>query len=411
MPTVVNLPCPEKRSLMERMVFHGIVFNMSWEDPEMDREAFRLTSDDTVISITSAGCNPLNFLAQSPRKLISVDSNPAQTAVLELKLAALATVDHATFFDIFAARNPGRVQDVYRPLLRPHLSARSQAYWDKNLWMVARGLYNYGRMGLFCRLLRFYLHRIVGLDRAETDRFFDIQNLDEQRAWYHEHVAPRLWRNASKWFVRFKPFMFMAGVHPNQFKLVDGRHDMFEYVKERVEYALTEVPIYNNYFLSLAVTGRFRGEHVPPYLLEENFDTLRNNLDRVEVVNGWLGPYLDTQPRGSISKFNLLDIFDWMPPQVFEQTLHSVLRAAAPNATLIYRSGSYSLEPPASVRKHLIGHEELAAKLLARDRSATYGSFYIFSTRPDHNADAVLKSGSGHVPTNGSARNPSPALV
>jgi S-adenosylmethionine-diacylglycerol 3-amino-3-carboxypropyl transferase len=381
MPEVLDLACDTRRGWLEKLVFRGIVFNMSWEDPEMDRRAFNLTSSDTVISITSAGCNPLNFLCQSPRKLISIDSNPAQTALLELKLAAIETVDHETFFDIFAARKPARVLQVYRARLRPRLSPRAQEFWDRKLWIVARDLYEIGRNGLFFRILRNYL-KVIGIDIRKQDRFFECRTLAEQTAWYHEHIAPRLWRGSSKLFVYFRPFMYLAGVHPNQFRLVDGRHDMFEYVKERIEYALTKVPIYDNYFMSVAVTGRMRGDRVPPYLLKQNFSTLRRNLDRVLVVNGWLGPFLDSQAPGSIHKFNLLDIFDWMPPHVMESTLHSVLRAAAPNATLIYRSGSYQLEPPPSVLNRLAPREELARELFATDRSATYGSFYIYDIKP-----------------------------
>lgn len=374
-----DMPMPQ-RDWLERMVFHGIVFNMSWEDPEMDRIALRPGPEDTIISITSAGCNPLNFLCQKPRKLISVDSNIAQTAVMELKLAAIATLDHETFFDIFAARRPNVVTSVYRSRLRPVLSQRSREYWDKNLWMAARGIYHFGKNGLFFLIVRKFL-KLIGIDLNLADQFFEIDNLEEQEAWYRRHVAPKLWGKAAKGFVYFKPFMFLAGVHPHQFDLVHERHDMFEYVKERIEYVMTRVPIYDNYFMSIAVTGKFRGNRVPPYLLEENFQTLRENLHRVHVVNGWLGPFLDSQPAGSIDKFNLLDIFDWMwtRTQLYESTWHSIMRAASERATFIYRSGSYQLEPPANVRSQLKPHAELAKKLLARDRSATYGSFYIFT--------------------------------
>ena len=382
--TVLNMPILHRRSLSERMVFRGIVFNMSWEDPEMDRRAFRIRpDDDTVISISSAGCNPLNFLCQSPKRLISVDGNPAQNAVLELKLAAIETLDYETFFNIFSAQHPSVVTKVYRSHLRPNVSARTQRFWDKNLWFLARNLYDYGRMGLFCRILRGFL-TLLGIPRREREQFFELKSLEAQGEWYRKHVEPRLWGPWARRFIMFRPFMYLAGVHPTQFKLVDGRHDMYEYVKERLEYALTKVPVYDNYFLSVAVTGKMRGKRVPPYLLEENFETLRNNLDRVTVVNGWLGPFLDTQPVGSIDKFNLLDIFDWMPADIFESTLHSVLRAAAPGATFIYRSGSYELPPPESIRPHVIHHADLAQELLAIDRSATYGSFYVFEVKGDY---------------------------
>ena len=377
MHPVIDLPTPGKRGLVERMVFNGIVFNMSWEDPEMDRRAFNLTPDDTVLSITSAGCNPLNFLCQNPARLISIDGNPAQTALMELKLAGIDALNHETFFDIFAVRNPGRITRVYRSQLRRRISAGARAFWDKNLWKAARGIYQFGRMGLFCRMLRGYLRTFF--TARQIDEFLDSPTLELQRAWYHKNIAPRFWGKTSQRMVRFRPFLYLAGVHPRQFDLVDGRHDMYAYVKERIEYVLTQVPIRDNYFLSMTISGRFRGGHVPPYLLEENFDALRNNLDRVQVVNGWLGPFLDTQPAGSIDKFNLLDIFDWMTPEQFESTLRSVIHAAAPGATIIYRSGSYRLDPPDSILAQLTPHSDLARELLSGDRSATYGSFYIFS--------------------------------
>ncbi|MFH1747831.1 MAG: BtaA family protein [Planctomycetota bacterium] len=383
---VIDMPVPAGRGVLERLVFSGIVFNMSWEDPEMDRQAFKLNSEDVVISISSAGCNPLNFLCQSPRGLIAIDGNPAQNAILELKLAGIKTLDHATFFDIFAARNPAVVTRVYHGKLRPNISARSRQFWDKNLWMVARDLYRFGRMGLFCRLLRRFLN-LLGIKKQHVEQFFELRSLEEQKAWYEKYAAPKLWGPWARRFVQFRPLMYLAGVHPNQFRLVDDRHDMYEYVKERVEYALTKVPVYDNYFLSLAASGRFRGKRVPPYLLEENFEILRRNLDRVKVVNGWLGPYLDTQPAGSISRFNLLDIFDWMSPRDFEATLKSALRTAAPGAIMIYRSGSYRLDPPSSILEHVEQHTELAQQLLARDRSATYGSFYVLSVKEGHNGN------------------------
>jgi S-adenosylmethionine-diacylglycerol 3-amino-3-carboxypropyl transferase len=309
-----------------------------------------------------------------------VDGNPAQNAMMELKLAAIQALDHATFFDIFAARNPSVVTRVYRRHLRPRLTDRARRFWDENLWIVAHNLYNYGRTGLFCRILRKFL-RLLGISAAQAEDLFQVRSLEEQRRWYERQVAPKVWGPWSQRFISCKWLIYLAGVHPEQFKLVDGRHGIYDYVKERVEYVLTKVPLYSNYFLSVAITGRFRDNHVPPYLLAENFATLRNALDRVTIVNGWLGPYLDTLPPRSIDKFNLLDIFDWMPTAVFESTLRSVLRAGKPGATLIYRSGSYRLDPPESIRRHLCHQAELSRDLLAIDRSATYGSFYVFSVK------------------------------
>ncbi len=387
---VIDMPVPEGRSLMERIVFHGIVFNMSWEDPEMDRRALKVGPGDTVISISSAGCNPLNFLCQKPDQLITIDGNPAQNAVVELKLAAIQTLEHDDFFNIFAARRPSVASKVYRGRLRPLLSPRSREFWDKNLWMVHRGLYDFGKMGVAARIIRFVLP-LIGISKSRMEEFFELRGLEDQERMYRKYVEPRLWGPVVQRLCESRWFMYLCGVHPRQLDLVDGRHGIYAYVKERIEYALTKVPIYDNYFLSVTATGRFRGRRVPPYLLEENFETLRECVDRVTVVNGWLGPYLDTREPGSISKFNLLDIFDWMTPELFEGTLSSVLRAARSDARLIYRSGSYELPPPPAIRKRLHHHEELSKELLAIDRSATYGSFYVFSLKNSTNGDGREK--------------------
>jgi S-adenosylmethionine-diacylglycerol 3-amino-3-carboxypropyl transferase len=252
--------------------------------------------------------------------------------------------------------------------------------------MAHRGIYGFGKMGMATRIVRSVLP-LLGIRKKHVERFFELRSLSAQAETYRKVIEPRLWGPTAKRLCRSRWFMYLCGVHPRQLALVDGRHGIYEYVRERIEYALTKVPIYDNYFLSVTVTGRFRGDRVPPYLLEENFNRLRSNLDRVTVVNGWLGPYLDTLEPGSVNKFNLLDIFDWMTPELFESTLQSVLRAAAPDARLIYRSGSYQLDPPESIRRHLHHHADLSKELLAIDRSATYGSFYVFSVKESPRAD------------------------
>ncbi len=40
---------------------HNLVYNTCWEDPRLDHQAMKLTADDTVLVITSAGCNALGL--------------------------------------------------------------------------------------------------------------------------------------------------------------------------------------------------------------------------------------------------------------------------------------------------------------------------------------------------------------
>ena len=73
----------EKQSTKKnKKVFQDVLYAQCWEDPQIDREAFNITSDDIVFSITSGGCNVLTFLIDNPKKIIALDLNPYQNYLL-----------------------------------------------------------------------------------------------------------------------------------------------------------------------------------------------------------------------------------------------------------------------------------------------------------------------------------------
>ena len=51
-----------------------------------------IKSDDVCLTLTSGGDNSLNLLLHGARQVVSVDCNPAQSALLEMKVAAVRSV-------------------------------------------------------------------------------------------------------------------------------------------------------------------------------------------------------------------------------------------------------------------------------------------------------------------------------
>ncbi len=82
---------------------HGnnLVYNTCWEDPRLDRQALQLSNKDTVLVITSAGCNALDYLLAGAGSVHAVDMNPRQNALLELKASAIKNLDYPRFFQMF----------------------------------------------------------------------------------------------------------------------------------------------------------------------------------------------------------------------------------------------------------------------------------------------------------------------
>jgi len=137
----------------KKLYTNKIVFNCAWEDPALDLEALQLSSDDNIVVITSAGCNVLTYAISAPNHIYSIDRNPCQNALLELKIAAIKEFDYNTFWQMFGE---GRLPDftkTYYPLLRPYLSASAKTFWDVNSYYFdgkgfRKSFYYHGMSGI-----------------------------------------------------------------------------------------------------------------------------------------------------------------------------------------------------------------------------------------------------------------------
>ena len=112
---------------------HGnnLVYNTCWEDPRLDRQAMEFSANDTVMVITSAGCNALDYLLAGAGKVHAVDMNPRQNALLELKASAIRNLDYERFFQMFGEGRLPNIESIYAAHLRKSLSPLSQKYWDR----------------------------------------------------------------------------------------------------------------------------------------------------------------------------------------------------------------------------------------------------------------------------------------
>src|SRR5262245_9212053 len=104
--------------LFNQILLSNLVYNQCWEDYALDQDALQIGSRDRIVTITSAGCNVLNYLLFDPARIDAVDLNPHQTALLELKLAALHQLDYEDFFAMFGLGRIRNHREIYTQRLR-----------------------------------------------------------------------------------------------------------------------------------------------------------------------------------------------------------------------------------------------------------------------------------------------------
>jgi len=391
------------RDRIDQSVFNAIysrslVYNTCWEDPAVDHVALDLGSEDTLLVITSAGCNVLDYALAGPRRIHAVDANPRQTALLELKLAGIRRLGFDDFFLLFGTGAHPGIEGLYRDALRQDLSAFARGFWDERLgWFSQeqRGLYFQGLAGKVARAFHAYL-RVRPRLSASFDELFGASSLVEQRGIYDTRVQPLLWGPGMNWTLSRQLTMSMLGVPYAQRRQVQEQHrrGVAGFIRESVEYVFRELPLWTNYFWMVYMKGRYTQACCPEYLKRANFESLKAGLvDRIVPHTCTVTEFLQGTEE-TISKFVLLDHMDWMSsyyPEALAEEWTAILERAAPDARIIFRSAHEAPryldlieigEGHARLRERLMFHESLARELQARDRVHTYAGFHVADLAP-----------------------------
>lgn len=383
--------------MFDAIYSRALVYNTCWEDPAVDRIALDLQPTDTVLVITSAGCNALDYLLAGAGRVLAIDANPRQNALLELKLAGIRALSYEDFYSLFGFGRHTGFEQIYRQRLRAQLSPFARQFWDRHWhWFAHRSpghtFYSHGLAGQVGRVVRAYARLKPGLGRAFND-LLAAGSLQAQRDIYDERACPLMWNAGVRWTLEHQFTMSLLGVPHPQRAEVRRQHagGVAGFVRSAVDYVFRELPLNRNYFWQLYMRGYYTRDSCPEYLTARGFARLQHGLhERVEVHTTLLTDYLIANER-PIDRFVLLDHMDWMAgyrPQALAEEWHWILKRASPRARAIFRSAHAD---PAYLDTTRVDHggerralrdwlslDPDTAKALSRlDRVHTYAGFHI----------------------------------
>jgi S-adenosylmethionine-diacylglycerol 3-amino-3-carboxypropyl transferase len=374
--------------LFERM-FHGLVYAQIWEDPEIDLEALALRPDSHVVAIASGGCNVLSYLTEGPARITALDLSVAHVALNRLKLTAAQRLpDWETFHRFFGAADDKANVAIFDRQIAPHLDAESLAYWNgrslhqfgrRRISIFARNAYKHGALGRFIGLA----HVIARAYGVRPRDLLASRTLAEQRQFFETMLAPLFDKRAVRWATSNRLSLYGLGIPPAQYEALAGGRDMRVVLRERVEQLSCGFSLDDNYFAWQAF-GRGYGENgpLPPYLQQGNFDVVRANADRVEVMNRSITEYLATCPAASRDRYILLDAQDWMTDVQLNALWSEITRTARPGARVIFRTAAQPSLLPGRLDQAILDRwcydAEASRAFTKADRSAIYGGFHLY---------------------------------
>jgi S-adenosylmethionine-diacylglycerol 3-amino-3-carboxypropyl transferase len=345
-------------------------FSETWEDPLTCAAALDVQPSDAVLAITAGGCTPLSLLCAGPRALTSLDYNPAQTHLLELKTAALRALsaDEVEPFLRRGSDDPG----VYRRV-RAALGPEAAAFWDARRPTLDAGVAASGRATRLFYAIGRFLRRVFEPDFLEG--FFEADSFEEQQWYYDDHFDhPRVrFLSCALGPLLSKRAVLSRLLRADYFPYATMRN-IPEFLWERVEHALTRVPVADNYFLSRIFVGHDlpTPEGRPPYLQPPSLARIGGLLDRLHPVTASLTDHLRTLPDGSVDKLDLSNVFEWMPEHRMEEVFLGIHRVCTPGARLVFRNLFTDRTVPASLGDRFRVDAPLSERLHAADRSLIY---------------------------------------
>src|SRR5665213_2520611 len=158
-----------------------LMFTHNWEDPEADHAALKIKSNDAILAITSGGCNVLGFLLSDPEIIYSIDINPAQSWLLELKIAAIKSLGFDDFISFAGLKQDSNRLSLYKKI-KPLLSKEAFEFWKGQDKILASGVLMNGKYERFIRLAGKFLNLLQGKKRVRG--LFSEKNRDEQEIYF-----------------------------------------------------------------------------------------------------------------------------------------------------------------------------------------------------------------------------------
>jgi len=394
----------KKQSVLQKLFavwFDAFVYNQIWEDPRVDLQALKLDENSRVLTISSGGCNALNYLLENPQSVTAVDLNRHHIFLLNLKIAALKFLPaYEDFFAFFGFGKSAKTIENYEKFIAPNLDQETKAFWETSSligkithgrrinFFRKGGLYEHSRNGYFLR----FFHKFSRVLGCKPDELLKAKTTEEQAELYEKYIAPFFDSFVIKAIGKMPVTMFGLGIPPQQYDelkkdLADGAN-LIDVYKERTKRLAVEYPIYENYFAWQAFARKYDTENrqaVPEYLKAENYEKLKAHAENIRTKIGSVTDELKNQQKGTFNRFVFLDAQDWMNAEMMTDLWQSIADQSETGARIIFRTAGASspieTNLPTSLREKFVYEEDLSKELFKQDRASIYGGFHLYTLK------------------------------
>lgn len=362
----------------DQIQLNNLVFTHSWEDPTIDSQVLKIQENNVVLAITSGGCNVLGFLLLNPAIIYSIDINPTQSFLLELKIAGIKGLNFDEFICFAGLNNHYNRVELFNKI-KTKLGDDARVFWIENIKTVSKGFIMNGKYERFIKFGGKLLNLLQG--RKRVGGLFKEKTIEEQQLYFDT-----VWNtNRFKYIFKIlfnKRMLAKRGLVADYFYFDDGSSSFAESFYNRSKKAFRNLPIKGNYFLSLYLLGKYRNsEEVPDYLKHENFDIIKSRIHKIKIITIDAQSWLNSMDNESIDCFALSNICELMSKKETNQLFAGVYRTGKSKSRIIFRNLMIPRDVPDELKEGIIEDKVQSKFSYENDRSFVYGKVAAYSIK------------------------------
>ena len=337
------------------------------EDFRTEKKALQPKANDNIMVITASGDRPLNLLSEEVGRIYSIDANPIQNALLDLKKAALKHLSYEqylAFLGITPCKERLHTYQMLQKDLQPETIEQLLTYQKQ----IAKGIIFQGAVEKLILTASLAIRTLRG---NKANRLFTFDDIEEQATFVEKH-----------WNTPSLRTLFKLAVSPYVSRIILKDPGLYEHISHDIK---SSSHLYNRYhsslvnflarenpLLSLCFQGKVYEEGYPPYLQESKCTHIRKQLDKIEFSTIDLISSLEEQPDNSFDAFSLSDVSSYLSQQDFCRMVKEMVRAAKPGARFCLRQFLSDHRVPEEVAPLLQREPALEKELENEDRCFVY---------------------------------------
>lgn len=308
-----------------------LLFAQVREDESIERSLWQcLEKPARAFIIASGGCTALSLAACGGGEFDAIDINPAQTAITELKLAAITQLDLERFRNACVSD----ARDAYTHL-RAYLNEDTRTFFDSKRDILQHGFNRCGWIDRKLETLASLFHTFIQ-SRTHTKEFLKLGDVAAQKLAFDQHWNNWRWRLAMN--IAFSKSLLSLGFGAQALRALPIEFPAI--MKSRIEQALIAHPAATNPYLWQTFLDSYpeNEEGLPFYLQTAGWNGARENAEHIHIRCDDAVHSLNDQPEHSIDFFAISNILEIVDEPYKIELLKQISRTSKAGAMVCVRS-------------------------------------------------------------------------